>query len=339
MAGAATLRSLLGSVLALAVGLALLAVVIAHSDLGQVADLLTGLSFGGALAVMALFSLAWAAEIVAWALTFTARAVRGLWLWQLWLVNMVGEAMNVVMPFGSLGGEPVKAWLLKRHYEVGYREAAATLVLMQTLLALAEALFVAIGALLAAALGILPPAIEHLLSGAALALVVLMGLAMLGLHQRWLRRGLDAFEQRFGGPRYAAVKDSLHEVEAALADFARAQPRRFAGSTLLFLVNWIGGAAEIWLLLHLLGAALPFAHCWVAEAAVVTIRSLTFFLPAQLGSVEAVTVYVVSALGGSAEIGLALAALRRARELAWSALGLGVGAAYHLDWRAAARQS
>lgn len=327
----------LGSLLALVVGLALLGLVIVNSDLGQVAHLLGRLSWQGALAVMALFSLAWAAEILAWALTFTRRDARGAWLWQLWRVNMVGEAMNVVMPFGSLGGEPVKAWLLKQHYGVGYREAAATLVLMQTLLALAEALFVAIGALLAAALGILPASVETLLSGAALTLVVLMALAIIGLHQRWLRHALDAFERRFGGARYAAIKDSLADVEHALADFARARPRRFAASTLLFLLNWAGGAAEVWLLLHLMGSALPLADCWVAEAAVVTIRSLTFFLPAQLGSVEAVTVYVIGALGGSAEIGLALAALRRARELAWSALGLGVGAAYHLDWRAAAR--
>lgn len=327
----------LGSLLALIVGLALLGVVVGHSDIGQVGHLLTRLSVAGALAVMALFSVAWAAEILAWALTFTQRAARGVWLWHLWLVNMVGEAMNVVMPFGSLGGEPVKAWLLKRHYAVGYREAAATLVLMQTLLALAEALFVAIGALLAVALGILPPSIENLLSGAAVGLVILMALAVVGLQQRWLRQGLDAFERRYGGARYAAAKDSLLEVEHALADFARARPRRLAASTLLFLANWVGGAAEVWLLLYLLGAALPFADCWVAEAAVVTIRSLTFFLPAQLGSVEAVTVYVISALGGSAEIGLALAALRRARELLWSLLGLGVGAAYHLDWRAASR--
>lgn len=327
----------LGSVLALVAGLTLLGLVIAHSDLGQVAQRLANLSWTDALWVMALFTVAWGAEILAWALTFTERPARGRWLGHLWLVNMVGEAMNVVMPFGSLGGEPVKAWLLKRHYAVAYREAAATLVLMQTLLALAEALFVAVGALLAAALGILPPSIEHLLSGAALVLVVLMALTLIGLHQRWLQYSMDAFEQRFGGARYAAVKDSLTQVEHALADFARAQPRRFAGSTLLFLVNWIGGAAEVWLLMQLLGAPLPFAHCWVAEAAVVIIRSLTFFLPAQLGSVEAVTVYVISALGGSADIGLALAALRRARELAWSVLGIGVGAAYHLEWRAAAR--
>ena len=337
MAGAANLRALLLALLALGVGLALLALVIAHSDVGEVAALLTNLPWHSALWVMLLFSVAWAAEIMAWALTFTDRAARGLWLWRLWLVNMVGEAMVVVMPFGALGGEPVKAWLLKHHYAIGYREATATLVLMQILLGVAEALFVALAALLAAALGILPPSVSHYLSVTAVTLVVLMAVALVGLHQRWLRDGLEAFARHIGTARYATIQDSLVAVETALADFARTQPRRCAASTLLFLVNWIGGAAEVWLLLQLLGAALPFSHCWVAEAAIVTIRSLTFFVPAQLGSVEAVTVYVISALGGSAELGLALAAVRRARELAWAALGLGVGAAYHLDWRAAAR--
>ena len=327
----------LGSVLALVAGLLLLALVIAHGDLPQVGHLLAQLSWPGAVWVMALFTLAWAAEILAWALTFTQRRPGARWLVQLWRVNMVGEAMNVVMPFGALGGEPVKAWLLKRHYGVGYREAAATLVLMQTLLGVAEALFVAAGALLAAALGILPVTVEHLLGSAALALLGVMALTMFGLRRRWLRALLEACERRYGGARYAAIKDSLVDIELALADFARHQGPRFAATTLLFLLNWLGGAAEVWLLLTLLGAPLPFAHCWVAEAAVVTIRSLTFFLPAQLGSVEAVTVYVITALGGGADLGLALAALRRARELAWSALGLGVAAAYQLEWRAAAR--
>lgn len=329
----------LGGLVALLLGLGLLGVVIAHSDLTLVGQLLSRLSFGGALAVLGLFSLAWAAEIGAWALTFTQRALGIAWLWQLWLVNMVGEAMNVVMPFGSLGGEPVKAWLLKKHYAVGYREVTVTLILMQTLLAVAEAIFICIGALLAVQLAILPARVADLLSGAAVSLLLLMAFAIIGMHQRWLRHALAAFERRHNSARYAAVKRALDDIELELADFARGRPRRFAASTLLYFLNWAGGAAEVWLLLQLLDSALPFSHCWVAEAAVVSIRSLTFFLPAQLGSVEAVTVYVIGALGGSAEIGLALAALRRARELAWSALGIGVGAAYHLDWRGATKTS
>ena len=327
----------LGSALALVAGLLLFGWVLGQSDLGQVAQLLANLSWHGVGWITAFFLVAWAAEILAWALTFTQRPVRAPWLWHLWLVNMVGEAMNVAMPFGSLGGEPVKAWLLKHRYGVGYREATTTLVLMQTLLALAEALFVAVGALLAITLGLLPPSIEHLLSAAALALTALMMASVIGLHQRWLRHLMAAFERRFGGARYAAIKDGLLEVEQALAVFARDHGRRFAASTAFFLVNWLGGAAEIWLMMQLLGWPLPFAHCWVAEAAIASIRSLTFFLPAQLGSVEAVTVYVISALGGSADIGLALAALRRVREVLWAALGLAVGAGYHLDWRAATR--
>lgn len=327
----------LGSALALLAGLALLVWVLAQSDLGQVAHLLSKLSWAGVGWIVALFVVTWAAEILAWALTFIQRPVRGPWLWRLWLVNMVGEAMNVAMPFGALGGEPVKAWLLKHRYGIGYRETTTTLVLMQTLLALAEAIFVAVGALLAVALGLLPVAVEQLLSAAALTLMAMMVVSVIGLHQRWLRSLMTRCERRFAGARYGAIKDGLAAVELALAAFVREHGRRFTTSTAFFLVNWLGGAAELWLMMQLLGSPLPFVQCWVAEAAIVSIRSLTFFLPAQLGSVEAVTVYVISALGGGVDIGLALAALRRVREVLWAALGLAVGAGYHFDWRAATR--
>ena len=327
----------LGSALAFLAGLSLLVWVLGQTNIGRVAHLLSKLSWTGVGWIVTLFIVTWAAEILAWALTFTQRRVRGPWLWHLWLVNMVGEAMNVAMPFGSLGGEPVKAWLLKHRYGVGYREATTTLVLMQTLLALAEAIFVAVGALLAAALGLLPVAVEQLLSAAALTLMALMTVSVVGLQQRWLRYLMSSFERHFARARYGAIKDGLVAVEHALAAFVRDHGRRFAASTAFFLVNWLGGAAEICLMMQLLGSPLPFVQCWVAEAAIVSIRSLTFFLPAQLGSVEAVTVYVISALGAGVDIGLALAALRRAREVLWAALGLAVGTGYHFDWRAATR--
>ena len=79
---------------------------------------------------------------------------------------------------------------------------------------------------------------------------------------------MTTFERHFGGARYTAIKDGLAEVEYALAVFARDHGLRFAISTAFFLVNWLGGAVEVWLLMQLLGVPLPFAHCWVAEAAI-----------------------------------------------------------------------
>lgn len=320
----------LGSALAFIAGLVLLGVVVADSDLNELARVFERIDWHGATLVMLAFTLAWGAEILAWALTFTARPLTLGWCGALWLVNMVGEALNVVMPFGSLGGEPVKGWLLKRHYAIPYREAAATLVLMQTLLGLAEALFAAVGAATAYALGILPPALAHLLFSAAAVLAAAMVLVIIGLHRRWLRALLATIERRLRSATAERIRMALLEVEHSLVAFARCEPRRCAYSTLLFLLNWIGGAVEVWLIMRMLGAPLTLAQCWVAEAAVVMIRSLTFFVPGQLGSVEAVTVLVIGAIVGPGELGFALCLLRRLRELAWSAVGLAVGLWYNL---------
>src|SRR3546814_6608667 len=67
------------------------------------------------------------------------------WLYRLWKVLMVGDAFNNVTPLGTIGGEPVKAALLKTHFSVGYREGAASLVLAKTTNLVGLVVFLAAG--------------------------------------------------------------------------------------------------------------------------------------------------------------------------------------------------
>ena len=59
-------------------------------------------------------------------------------------------------------------------------------------------------------------------------------------------------------------------------------------------------------------------------------RSLSFFVPAHLGVQDGAIALLGQALTGLPEIGVAVALARRVRELAWSGLGLGVGAWFGL---------
>ncbi len=269
-------------------------------------------------------------KIIAWALTFPGRQLTTPWFAALWLVNMVGEAFNVVLPFGSLGGEPFKALLLKRHYRIPYPELSSTLFLMQTLLAMAEAPFALIGVILALRLPILSSELKMIMVIAALVLTALMGLTLLALHKRWLgdfNREVEA--SRWGG-KLSHVVAGMDEAEGQMFAFVRSNPARFASSLGLFFLNWVAGAVEVWVIMILMGHPLSFGDCWIMEAAVVLVRSATFFIPANLGSFEAATVFVTVPFTGSPDIGLALALIRRARELLWSALGLAIGGWYNL---------
>jgi len=66
------------------------------------------------------------------------------------------------------------------------------------------------------------------------------------------------------------------------------------------------------------------------------VRSTFFFVPGDLGTQEAAHVLICTAVTGSAELGLALAAVRRGRDLLWIAWGLAIGWRDLLsdgDWR------
>jgi hypothetical protein len=60
------------------------------------------------------------------------------------------------------------------------------------------------------------------------------------------------------------------------------------------------------------------------------VRSLTFFVPGHLGVQDGAITLIGQALTGSSEVGLAVALLRRGRELVWTAVGLAIGAWFGL---------
>ncbi|WP_137391300.1 lysylphosphatidylglycerol synthase domain-containing protein [Rhodoligotrophos defluvii] len=316
--------------LALAAGVALLGWLLYKTDIEAALAIAWRIGWEGAAAVLAVFAVGFLFEIIAWALTFP-RPLSLTWVRRLWAVNMVGEALSVVMPFGALGGEPFKALLLNRYYRVPYGESTASLLIVQTMFALAQAPFVLIGLALVLAMGLFSPAVERAMAIAAVGLALFMALALVAVHQRWLMHLAARLQRSPRGRLLAGVLAMAQEVEQRIFAFMRQSPERFAGALAGFFLNWLLGAVEVWVVLRLVGHPLDFWDCWVIEAAVVLMRSATFFVPAHIGSLEAATVYVTAALTGSADVGLALALIRRGRELIWSAAGLAIGAWY--SWR------
>jgi hypothetical protein len=68
----------------------------------------------------------------------------------------------------------------------------------------------------------------------------------------------------------------------------------------------------------------------IIEAFMLLVRTLFFFVPADIGTQEGALVIACSAITGSPSLGLALAAIRRARDLLFVAWGLGIGFWYSL---------
>jgi hypothetical protein len=311
-------------ILAAVGGLVLLGYVASATDLVAVADAVLKVHVGGFVAILVLFAIGFTADVGAWALTFEAGRSFA-WSVRLWLVQMVGEAVNVLMPFGSLGGEPVKAMLLKRHYDVTYPEATASLFLIQAINTISEVPFVIVG--LAAMLhrGVLPLKIEIAMTASVVVLVLFTLALFVAIHLRLLVSLQRRLQLTPRGEKLSRVLDALDDIEHRLYTFIRHRPAKFARALGFAFLNWLFGAFETFLILRLLGMPVDMLDAWMLEACVVLARNATFFIPGHLGTQDGAIMLVGGALTGSVEAGLAVALVRRARELVWSGAGLLVG--------------
>jgi uncharacterized protein (TIRG00374 family) len=314
-------------------GTALLAVIVHETDLSEVWQRLHQVGFWGVAVILAVYLLGFVARAGSWLLTLLHTPVTPLWLYRLWKVLMFGCALESATPFGGLGGEPVKAIVLKRRYGIRVRDATASLVLARTTDVMAQVAFIAAGFALMFRAEILP--LPYRLAAASGLVLFTAGVALFFVAQRrraltrihrWLDEGWLAGRSLSREARRAL--DSVHDVEDSLVAFyARARPR-FALSVLTALAEWLSGAVATWLAVNFLGHPISFLDAIVIESFVVLVRSALFFVPADIGTQEGAQGLICAAITGSPALGLALATIRRAGDILWIVWGLAIGSFY-----------
>ena|SRR5947207_2116466 len=237
----------------------------------------------------------------------------------LWRARLAGEAVNTVTPTGSVGGEAVKAWLLRPH--VPYREGLAAVVVAKTTITVAQGLFLLLGLLLVSG----TPADGRLLTGMRwLVVVELLAVAgFIAVQVSGIVGGaVGVVGARLGFSSALARAADVGRVEHTLREFYMRRPYRLALSLAAHFIGWLLSAAELWVVLQLLGVDISLITALVVEAFATGIRFMTFFVPAGVGTTEGGLVLVFVAFGLGAPLGLAFALVRRLRELCWTAVGL-----------------
>ena len=94
------------------------------------------------------------------------------------------------------------------------------------------------------------------------------------------------------------------------------------------MVNWLLGAVEVWLIMDFVGYPVSYAEVWMIECMVQLVRTVTFFIPAGLGTQEGAFLIGVGALTGVPSAGVATALVRRFRDLIWIAASLVLASFY-----------
>jgi putative membrane protein len=234
------------------------------------------------------------------------------------LVRLAGEAFNLVTPTAALGGEAIKAWLLRG--TVALDESIPSIVVAKTTILIAQGLFLLLGIVLAR---------HSALASSPLlwAMLGLLAIEVLGLGGFVVAQTRGMFErgrrllQRFGVDSFGRGH-TTRRVDHGLAWFYRHEPRRLVLSIAFHFVAWVLGALEAYLILRFLGIEASVTIAVVIEAFGTGVRFVTFMIPGSLGVLEGSYVATFVALGLSPAAGVSFGLTRRVRELVWVLVGL-----------------
>lgn len=233
--------------------------------------------------------------------------------------RMAGEAVNLGTPTASVGGEPVRAYLLRP--EVALRDALASVIVDKTTGVVSLVLLLLIGLLAGSLLLPVPRPLTLAMTGA----LVIEILCVTGFVVVQLRGALGGGGRLLAKLRLPPSPDrqaSLHAVDQALRAIYVTNARGVLASVIFHLLSLAVGTLEIYLVAYFLALPITLLGAFTIGAYGTAVKFFSFMVPASLGALEGGNVALFAAFGLPAASGLTYTLVRRLREIAWIAAGL-----------------
>jgi len=306
----------------LAAGILLLGLIIRNVNLDEIVFWIARLGLQGLIIVLVIYALAFLCDVISWQLAFRSLAMNLQWLNRLFLVRLIGEAFNTVIPSASVGGEPLKAVILKNSYQISYRESGASLIIARTVNMLSLILFLGIGFILLLSSPMFTRSYQ-ITAGIGLTIITL-GTILFYLVQRFQVISLTGtwLSTTRSGSRVEKLLHIIYDVDRHLLEFYASNHAKFITALGLSWLNWLLGVVEIYVVMTMIGYPLGFMDCWIIETMAQLIRTGTFFIPASIGAQEGIFMLMGAIVTGNPSLGVAVSVIRRIRELIWVAMGL-----------------
>jgi putative membrane protein len=306
--------------LLLGVGIALLTFMIYRIGPGNIVQEFSKLGFY-AFFVFIPYFFVYLFDALAWQLSLGDRA-NNIKFSNNFLVRMAGEAINYITPFAYLGGEPLKAYLLKK-YGIPMVDGLASIVVAKTMMVIAQVLFVVVG------IGIAflhQPNTHEILYGAILVIAFIAASMtfLVFIQQRGMFSGILRFMEFLHLPSgfLKRREEQLKIIDSNIMKFYGQHKTAFFLTLLFFFLGWLVGSLEIYLLLLFLGLPIDLPSAVALEALTTVVRAAVFFIPGSLGIQEGGNILLFAAYGYSSVAAMTFSIIRRVREALWVGIGL-----------------
>jgi putative membrane protein len=298
-----------------------------------------GVGAVGAVLLEAGFGLVWASlfhivpmivNAAAWRMLFVAGPAPSMP--QMVFAVWIRESVNGLLPVARIGGEVVSYRILTR---MGMKSSpvAASLIADITLAMVSQFLFTVAGLVLLL-LRIEDTAAVWRVIGGLLAFLPMVA-GMIAIQ----RIGIVNLGSRLVGALFGDRWADLVGNAARLDRVLRLVYRRFSrvvGSVALQLLGWVLGTGEIWLALQFLGHPVDLYDAFLLESIAQAISSAAFVVPGAIGVQEGGFMLLGTLLGLEPDVALAVALVRRFRDVIVFVPGLivwQIGEAHRLSAR------
>jgi putative membrane protein len=293
-----------------ATGLALFVGLIVYQGLGDILTVLATAGWGLGW-VIAFHLVPFVADVIGWRALLPGAHRRSLTelSWMRW----IGESINSLLPVAQVGGDLVRARLLRRSGVPGGAAGASVIVdVTAGVMMLIPFALLGVGLLLQE--GGTARAAAELGFGIAIIAIVIASFYLAQRAGVFLACA-RAVEKLAKGREWCSLTGGAAALDAKVAAiYARPMAVGFACGWRL--LGWLLGAGEVWLALYFLGHPVTLTDALILESLGQAIRTAAFVIPGALGVQEGGFVVLGGMLGLPPETSLAVSLVKRVRELA-----------------------
>ena len=122
---------------------------------------------------------------------------------------------------------------------------------------------------------------------------------------------------RFLARRIGRLEEAAGRLDERIGEFYSEKMGHFGAAVAWCFLGWCGGLVETWIVLRLLSPAHDFSTAVAIESLAMVLNNILLFIPGRVGSAEGVRIGVYALVGLTTAQGAAYALVRRGRELVW----------------------
>ena len=310
-------------------GIALLVFIFNKVDFNSFLNELNKLRFSF-ITILVIYLIGFVLDTYSWKLCIENLINKKLIFHKIFKIRIIGEAFNYIL--FQVGGEPVKAFLLKSKFNIKYKSSISSLILAKTIILFALIIFCFIGLLSIFYINKFGNNFEKAsLIGFVLFTTLIISFFIVQRYK--LTSRLHGVFKHKLSKKFNSFFKHLEDTELKIVDFYKTRKKVFFKILFLNLSNWFFGALELYTIFFLLNQKISFLEAIAIETLVQLVRAMLFFIPSNIGTQEGVFVIVVNILKDSTPLGLAVAVIRRLREIIWISIGLILGFNQKIDFK------